>query len=156
MTASLLLLAATTAAPADEALFRDRVGPLLQRRCLSCHNPDKRRGGLDLTTPAALLKGGDGGAVVAPGDAGRSRLLEMVGGDKPRMPKQGARLAPDEVALLRRWVEAGAAWPDGVKLTVPETVAEGAWWSLQPLSRPAVPAVKDRDWVRTPLDAFVL
>jgi hypothetical protein len=156
MSAFLMLLAATAAAPADEALFRDRIGPLLQRRCLSCHNPDKHRGGLDLTAAPAFLKGGDGGPVVVPGAADRSRLVDMVTGDKPRMPKQGARLTAEDLALLRRWIDAGAAWPDGVKLAVPEAVADGAWWSLQPLARPAVPAVKDKGWVKTPIDAFIL
>ena len=82
----LAVLCAAPAAAAGPAPFADRVAPLLRQRCLSCHGA-KRRGGLDLTTRAGLLKGGDGGAVVVPGSAAKSRLLRMVSGPDATMPK---------------------------------------------------------------------
>jgi hypothetical protein len=153
--ALLLLLAVPPAAPADEALFRERIAPLLHQRCLSCHNADRHRGGLDLSDRMTLLKGSDNGSVVTPGQAERSLLLKAVSGSQPRMPKQGPKLTSDEVAVLRRWIDAGSAWPDDVKLTPPKLVAED-WWSLRPLSRPAPPAVKVRSRLRTPIDAFIV
>jgi mono/diheme cytochrome c family protein len=155
----LLLTAAltgTAAARADD-LFRETVAPVLGQRCVSCHDGTRKRSGLDLTTRASLLRGGADGPVVVPGNAAGSRLVAMVSGDRPRMPRQGPRLSADEVASLRKWIDAGAPWPAEVVLTAPRQPASGKdWWSLRPLSRPPVPAVKDGRWVRTPIDAFVL
>src|SRR5689334_19155955 len=122
----LALLCAAPAAAAEPALFAERVAPVLRQRCLSCHGP-KKRGGLDLSTRAGLLKGGDGGAVVVPGSAAKSRLLRMVGGPDAKMPKQGPKLTAAQVAALRQWVEAGAPWPDGVTLAAQERPASEDW-----------------------------
>src|SRR4051794_29912492 len=81
-----------------EDVFRDRVAPLLQRRCLGCHNPDKKRGGLDLSTRSSALAGGENGVVVVPGQANKSRLVQMVSGPTPRMPRTGPRLSEGEAA----------------------------------------------------------
>jgi mono/diheme cytochrome c family protein len=151
----LTLLYAAPAAAAEPTMFAERIAPVLRQRCLSCHGA-KKRGGLDLTTRAGLLKGGDGGTVVTPGSAAKSRLLQMVSGPDAKMPKEGPKLTAAQVAALRQWVEAGAPWPDGVTLAAQERPPQGDWWSLRPLARPAVPAVKDRARVVTPIDAFVL
>src|SRR5579872_3062577 len=90
---------AAPAHAADAGLFR-RVAPLLQRRCLGCHNADKKRGGLDMTTRAALLRGGENGPVVKPGSAAGSRLLDMVRGPKAKMPREGAKLNAAALAAL--------------------------------------------------------
>ncbi len=150
-----VVLGAAPAAAAEPALFADRVAPVLRQRCLSCHGA-KKRGGLDLTTRAGLLKGGDGGAVVVPGSAAKSRLLQMVSGPDAKMPKQGPKLTAAQVAALRAWVEAGAPWPDGVTLAAQERPPADDWWSLRLLARPAVPKVLGGAWVRNPIDAFVL
>jgi Protein of unknown function (DUF1553)/Protein of unknown function (DUF1549)/Planctomycete cytochrome C len=144
---------------ADEAaMFVDRVAPILQQRCLPCHNGQKSRGGLNLSTRDALLKGGNGGPAVVPGQAATSLLVEQVSGPKPKMPKQGPPLTAAEVAPLRTWVDRGAPWPRTLLLTAstPRPNVGPDWWSLRPLVRPPLPAVLDRAWVRTPLDAFIL
>jgi hypothetical protein len=66
--ATLTLLDAAAPGRADEPFdFRREVGPLLAKRCASCHNPAEKKGSLDLTTRAAALAGGDGGAAIVPG-----------------------------------------------------------------------------------------
>jgi hypothetical protein len=153
----LLVAVFALAAPASANspdLFSSRIAPLLQTRCLACHNADKRSGGLDLSTRASALKGGENGPVLVPGSAVKSRLVEMVSGKSPRMPRTGAKLSAGEVAQLRRWIDAGANWTLSDKL-VAKGSAEETWWSLRPLVRPSIPAVKDAGWVRTPTDAFV-
>ena len=149
---SLLLVAgATEPAPS----FQTQVAPLLHSHCLKCHNPVKLRGGLDLTTHPGMLKGGEAGAVVVPGDSADSLLFAKVRDGK--MPPDGP-LADAEVGLLRRWIDAGAAVGRRRPYSrLPEKGRAGPdWWSLQPIRRPAVPDVKNRDWVRNPIDAFIL
>ena len=72
------------------------------------------------------------------------------------MPRSGPKLTDGEVALLERWIDDGAQL---ARRRHPKATAardEETWWSLRPLKRPAVPAVKDAAWARTPIDAFVL
>jgi hypothetical protein len=145
--------------PADEApLLTKRIAPVLREHCVRCHNARKAKGGLDLTTRARLLEGGDSGPAVVPGQASKSLLVEMVAGPKPKMPRQGKPLTRDQVADLRKWIDAGAAWPKNLTLRAGGSpkAKDRDWWSLRPLARPAVPAVRDRAWVRTPIDAFIL
>ncbi len=144
-------------AAADDGLFAKDVAPLLQKRCVGCHNPDKRQGGLNLTTREKMLRGGDNGPAIKPSDAARSLLLEVVSGPDARMPKQGDKLTEKEIATLRQWIDAGADWPKGVVLAADKKpAADGNWWSLQPIARPALPDVKDKEWGRAPIDAFIL
>jgi mono/diheme cytochrome c family protein len=155
---SAVLLSAGAAAgeppPSDGglAVFRAQVRPLLTARCLNCHGADRKRGGLDLTRQAAARAGGKGGAAVVPGRPDASLLYRKAAAGE--MPPQGA-LAPEQVAALRRWIEAGAPY-EGEPLAPALRRAGPDWWSLQPLTRPAPPAVRDRRWLRTPVDAFVL
>jgi hypothetical protein len=73
------------------------------------------------------------------------------------MPRQGLKLTPPEVGSLERWINAGAPWPAAVALSADRSPPGAAvWWSLRPLARPPIPAVKDRAWVRTPVDTFIL
>ena len=102
---------AGTLAAGEPSLFPDKVAPLLRQRCASCHNPAKKRGGLDLTTRARLLEGGDTGPAVEPGASGDSLLIRLVAGPDAKMPKQGAKLTADEAAALRRWIDDGAPGP---------------------------------------------
>ncbi len=134
--------------------FETQVAPLLQSHCLKCHNTVKLRGGLDLTTRVGLLKGGEAGAVVVSGRSGDSLLYAKV--HEGKMPPDGP-LADAEVELLRRWIDAGVPWEGAaLKPSVDRGRAGLDWWSLQPIRRPKTPDVKDRNWVRDPIDAFIL
>src|SRR5688572_11201378 len=113
----LLLSAAAVVAPhwasANDALFRDKVAPIFQRRCLTCHNATEKKGGLSLETAAALDQGGESGSPVSAGKPDESYLLELISPDKGRakMPKNADPLKADEIAVIREWIAAGAAWP---------------------------------------------
>src|SRR5665213_3463420 len=151
-----LICVLSAAAAEPQPSFEKQIAPLLQSRCLKCHNSTKARGELDLTCQAAFLKGGQTGAVVAPGKSNASLLFAKVSDGK--MPP-GHPLGADEVELLRRWIDAGAPWPQAVALKPDkgETGRAGFdWWSLQPIRRPSLPATKDRQWAHTPIDAFIL
>jgi hypothetical protein len=138
---------------ADE--FRGQVAPLLVRHCLECHNGSDRKGGLDLTTAAGAMQGGDSGAAIAPGRPDESLLWQRVSaGEMP--PKKPLDDADRET--LRAWIAAGAVWDGGdidpYEFTT-ETRAGYDWWSLRPIERPAPPAVEG-DWPRNDIDCFVL
>ncbi|HEX4145872.1 MAG TPA: DUF1553 domain-containing protein [Pirellulales bacterium] len=154
---STLALAPLSRAGAEEGetLLREQVGPIFASRCLACHKGGHPKGGLSLTTREGLLKGGESGAAIVPGKPDESLLIQYVSGDKPDMPKNGAALSAAQVAALRDWIEAGAAWP--ADLVLQDTQRAGAdWWAFQPIARPSPPTVKDPAWVRNPIDAFVL
>ena len=145
----------TATAGAEDGLFRERVAPILEKRCVHCHGAATRHANLSLATAAEVLHGGDGGPAIVPGKPEESLLLEMVAGEAPAMPRKGERLAKAEVDALRRWVAEGARWPKG--LVLQDRRFEGqAWWAFEPLARPRVPIVKQAGWVRTPIDAFIL
>ncbi|MEI7698263.1 MAG: PSD1 and planctomycete cytochrome C domain-containing protein [Planctomycetia bacterium] len=140
-----------------EDFFRSQVAPILQRRCLSCHNSDDRKGQFSLQTRDELNSSG----MVDPENPDSSLLIaEITSSDgKPAsMPKDGKSLTNDEVTVLRQWVRDGAAWPDAFQLTE-AVVDDFQWWSFQPLQDPEVPAFEDaraREWIRNPVDAFIL
>ncbi len=150
-----MALAGGSVRAADEMLFRKQVAPLLERHCLRCHGQKIQRGGLSLATAANLTAGGDSGPAFTPGRPSESRLLEMVSGEKPKMPKKAPPLKLEQVAVLREWIAQGARWPEGLQLSERKESNE-TWWSLRPLVRPAVPAAKAVGRVRTPIDGFIL
>jgi WD40 repeat protein len=89
------------------SFYRD-VRPILVANCNACHKPDKMKAELDLTTYAALMKGGKHGKTVVAGDMKESRILEEIAGDDPSMPKDADPLKAAEVVLIERWVREGA------------------------------------------------
>ncbi|OWK43011.1 DUF1553 domain-containing protein [Fimbriiglobus ruber] len=127
--------------------FDRDVRPVFAKHCLSCHGPDKQKGGLRLDRRAEALAGGDSGQAFAPGKPADSPLLARVAAaDDTRMPPKGDRLSPSEMAALRAWVEQGAKWPaDGSAAT-----SAADWWSFKPVVRSAVPESGN------PVDAFVM
>lgn len=112
----LLALAGAATLPAadlpPDRHFLDKVKPLLDSRCLSCHGPDKVKGALRLDSRAAALKGGDSGPALVPGQPDTSLLLQAVMHVKPDLempPKE--KLTTNDIAVLRRWIADGAPWP---------------------------------------------
>ena len=101
-------LCVSSNAKGDSVSFHREVFPILKANCIACHKPGKSKGGLDLTTYAALLKGGDDGQMIKPGDAIASRLFETIRGDEPEMPKESEPLLPREIDLIKRWIAQGA------------------------------------------------
>jgi len=106
----------TDVAMAD--IYLDVIGPLFARRCTSCHNEDKRRGGLSLLSYASMRKGGEAGEVIKPGDPKGSELYRRVTlapTEKDYMPENHQNPpTPEELDALRWWIEIGA--PDGGKV----------------------------------------
>ena len=141
------------------AFFETRIRPVLADNWVSCHGPDKQRGGLRLDSRSALLKGADSGPVIVSDKPETSALLRVVRyEEKIKMPPK-TQLAPEAVAALTAWVQMGAPWPDGPAVAAKKPSPDEArqrHWSFQPVTNPAIPAVKNPAWAANPIDAFVL
>lgn len=103
------LLLASGAPGADKVTFDDQLMPLLRNECVSCHNPDKKKAGLDVSSYQALLAGGDGGPVFNVGDPENSPIYQVVAHTKdPYMPKGKGKLADKDIAIFKQWIAGGA------------------------------------------------
>ncbi len=112
-----VLGALTTAvlSAADKATFDDQVLPIFRNKCLKCHNPDRMKADLDLSTFDAAIKGSGNGAVLASGDPNASKLLKVVTHEeKPTMPPDD-KLADADIALIRQWIMGGLLQNSGSK-----------------------------------------
>lgn len=154
-TALLTLLVFCPEAARGEGDYLQSVKPLLQKHCYACHGALKQKGGLRLDTAASVLKGGDSGPSVRPGEPARSVLLERVRSADPeeQMPPkhEGEALSPAQVNLLSDWIASGARAPVEEQ---PEPDPR-EHWSFRPRLRPTLPPDADARWTRTPVDAFV-
>ena len=158
-------VAADDVQPTKEGLefFEKNVRPILSDRCYECHSASKNssKGGLILDSRDGAFKGGDEGPSVVPGNLEKSLLIKAVRYTDPEfaMPpkKTGGKLPDDKIAILEEWVKMGAPMPAGgaAKLTGLTGKARDHW-AFQPVTKPTVPEVKNRAWVKTPIDAFVL
>ena len=142
------------------AEFDRQVAPILIANCLGCHSGRDPMGGLDLTRRRTALAGGDSGPVIVRGKPDESLLLQRLREGSMPPEEEDNRLGQEQVALLEKWIAAGANWPEARTLSPYElTTAKRAgydWWSLQPVRRPTVPQVQAKNRVATPIDAFLL
>jgi hypothetical protein len=167
-----LLLGLALAVPvaADDSgleYFEKQVRPILVARCYECHSGSAKRleGKLRLDSLAAALKGGDTGPAVVPGKPKESLLVDAINyGELYQMPPK-SRLPAEEIATLTKWVEMGAPWPqEDASAAVAASKSDfdlakrkAEHWCWQPLSNPAVPALRDpQSAIRNPIDAFIL
>ncbi|HKX29083.1 MAG TPA: PSD1 and planctomycete cytochrome C domain-containing protein [Blastocatellia bacterium] len=149
--------------------------PIFARHCAGCHNRKAQMAGLDLTTAEGFQRGGESGPLVNREVPEESRLLKVIGyDDKLKMPPTG-KLTADELTVLATWVKAGAHWAPAKNEALASNEAKPAgeakpvggakpvfteqerqFWAFQPMARPVVPELKDRAWVKSPVDAFIL
>src|SRR5262249_49095806 len=92
--------------------FAKEIKPILETSCTKCHGRGKEKGGFKIDNRELFLKGGDSGPAVVVGKSQESLLIELVMGFDPDsvMPKKGSKLKPDQIALLRAWIDQGATW----------------------------------------------
>lgn len=154
----LTLSVAATVVTAEEIDFVRDVRPIFEAHCVSCHGPSDQQGGLRLDYRDSVLRGGDSGPTYVAGDSAASTLITRVTAEEDeRMPppyeEDVQPLTEPQIETLRQWIDSGATWPDAVRGT---GHIESDHWSYQPIVRGAPPAVKNRDWVRNSIDAYVL
>jgi hypothetical protein len=163
----LVLLPATalaqTQAAASPDFFETKIRPILAGYCYGCHT-NSALGGLRLDSREDMIKGGQRGIAVVPGDPDNSLLIKAIKQTDPglKMPL-GGKLKDSEVAEFAAWIKAGAVWPKTVISAKPTasdkyviSPSRRAFWSFLPLQNPAPPDVKDPKWAKTEIDRFIL
>lgn len=132
----------------DKSLFSS-VSELLQSKCLACHNAVEPKGDFSLQSHSSLLESGylD---LDAPGESHLLKVLTTEDASQ-RMPKDGSPLRREEIDLLRKWIESGSEWPEGIELREP-VIDDFDWWSYKPLVPVSVP---EQTWGRNEIDAFI-
>ncbi|WP_202921219.1 PSD1 and planctomycete cytochrome C domain-containing protein [Anatilimnocola aggregata] len=146
----------------DVAFFESKIRPILAKHCYECHSAGAKQvhGGLRLDSRHTLLQGGDSGAIVVAGQPEKSLLIESIGysGDI-QMPPAG-KLPAAEIALLTGWVRSGAILPEDRSTSDSKKsidfVAGRTFWSFVPPQAVPQPAVRGAEWLRQPIDSFVL
>ena len=157
--------AGATDAPGVE-FFEKRVRPLLVERCWDCHSSESAESELRLDSLNGMLQGGMRGPAIVMGEPEKSLLVSAIRhGERLKMPPK-EKLTTRQIADLVAWVRMGSPWPNAQPTTPlnvtwdsgdPEfTEQQRSFWAFQRPTRSAVPDVRDRDWVRSPIDAFIL
>lgn len=142
--------------PPRKVSFDQQIAPLLASRCVSCHNANEKKGGLNLLDEETARGGGQSGSAITAGKPNASLLWERIAADE-MPPKQP--LSADEKESVRRWIADGATWGTGPidPFRFPTNDrARYDWWSLQPIPRPELPKVSNAEWARNEVDRFVL
>ena len=141
-----LSLAVLLSAPArgqDKVTFADNALPVLRQRCGACHNADKKTAGLDVTSYAAIMRGGGSGEVIAPGDAAASYLYRVANhDDEPTMPPDSPPIPEAERAVLKAWIDGGVLETKGSVAVAPKKVEVAM--TAPAAERPAVPPLPAR------------
>ncbi|MDX1984968.1 MAG: PSD1 and planctomycete cytochrome C domain-containing protein [Bryobacteraceae bacterium] len=160
---ALILLLFSGVCPAADGLdlFETKVRPLLAGQCYACHSKTKVAG-LRVDSREDLLKGGDNGPALVPGDPDKSLLVQAIRHDKEmlKMPK-GGKLKSEEIAAVVEWVKLGAPWPAS-QTTRKEsdvfqiTPEQRSFWAFRPLMKAPPPAVKNRALARNWIDQFIV
>lgn len=143
-------------APVD---FTRDIQPILAGRCHSCHGSKLHLGELRLDRKSDAVRGGGSGVpAIVPGKSADSLLIRYVAGldAKTVMPPAGPRLTPQQIELLRNWIDQGAQWPEAETTSAPQQKPVADHWAFKPRMRELPPQVKDKSWVRNPIDTFVL
>ena len=140
------------ASDAPVEFVRD-IQPVFSERCFECHGVETREAGLRLDRRTEALAGGDSGVAIVPGEPDDSLLFQHVSGVDPDsvMPPDGEPLSDQQIALIRKWIEQGADWPESADVAA-ESVDH---WAYQPIQQDGFPQLDDPTSLGHEIDAFV-
>ena len=139
--------------------FENKIRPILVNDCYKCHSQQsvKIKGGLVLDTRAGLLRGGATGAAIVPGDPGKSLLIKAVQyADQDLQMPPDKKLSDEQIADLVSWIKMGAPDPRVAATNQVDYTSARDHWSFKPIQNPPVPELQDTNWIKTPVDAFIL
>lgn len=143
--------------------FEAVVRPVFARRCYDCHSTEKGldNGGLILDTTDGIAAGGSRGKLISTEDSGESSCCTRFAIPTLIFRCPEGKLPDEEIAIFERWVKDGAALPQykvAPRAATHEIDYEsaGKFWLFQPLNPVSLPTFDQTDWVRRPLDTFIL
>jgi hypothetical protein len=149
---------------AGEEFFEKRIRPIFVEICYQCHAGEKKKGNLQLDSREKLLRGGDNGAAIVPGEPEKSLLIKAIRytDEDLRMPPK-SKLSERQIADLTTWVRQGAPWPRQLGLAAKTAKAQAfdlqerrKHWAWQPPKAYIPPAVARTSWPQSPIDCFIL
>lgn len=146
--------------PEHIEFFEKSVRPVLMKRCVECHGPEKQESGLRLDARSAVVKGGDSGASVVVGKPEESDLIQAIRYETLEMPPSG-QMPAEEIAAIEQWVKLGLPWPEESEPLQPASFDERLvedkqhHWAYQPIQNPPAPKVEG-NWAANDIDHFVL
>src|SRR5437867_10479087 len=127
--------------------FSKEIKPIFEASCIKCHGRGKNKGGFRLDDRQTLLKGGESGPAIVPGKSAESLLISLVQGLDPDsvMPKKGSRLTPQQIGLLRAWIDQDLLWDAAV-----------SFGRLEPINlKPRLPHIPPGSQTANPIDRFI-
>ncbi|MDB6021322.1 MAG: Protein of unknown function (DUF1553)/Protein of unknown function (DUF1549)/Planctomycete, partial [Pedosphaera sp.] len=145
----------------DLEFFETKVRPILANNCYKCHSQQapKLKGGLSVESREALLKGGETGPAIVPGDPEKSLFIKAIRYGDPdlQMPPKDKKLSNDEIQCLTTWVKMGAPYSKpSASLAKNAGKSDRDHWSFKQIKKSPVPAVKDTNWISNPVDNFIV
>ena len=148
----------TSVSAKNSPLFEAQVRPILKTHCFQCHGEEQKlEAKLDLRLARLIAKGGESGPAIVAGNHDKSLLWERIAANE--MPPGEKKLSEKERRIIAAWIDAGAktarAEPEAIS-DDEVTEEERSFWSFQPIRSPPVPSVRQRERLRTPVDAFLL
>jgi hypothetical protein len=138
-------------------VFASQIRPILAARCYPCHGPEVQQNGLRLDSLEAILAGSTNGKVIIPGDSQKSHLVRrLLGLERPQMPYGAPPLSAEQIDLVRKWVDEGAAGSGSGLIEAAAAAGSVKHWAYVKPERPEVPQVKNAAWCRNSIDNFIM
>ncbi len=140
------------------AQFEQEIRPVLISQCIECHGADRQEGGLRLDSRDEILRGGDSGPAIIPGNVQESLLVDAIHYRGLEMPPHG-KLDDRTITRMERWIGDGAVWPTASKLSRANetglTDSDRQWWAFQPIRHLQPPVSSDDHWSQNEIDRFI-
>ena len=132
--------------------FETQIRPVLKARCVECHGAEDQNGGLRLDARHFAIRGGDSGEVILPGDASKSILWRRLVSDKDDQMPPDDRLDQKQIALIQKWIEEGARWPETAADRAAQVDKRKDHWAFQPIKKITPPT---QPGFEHPIDRFI-
>jgi hypothetical protein len=146
------MLLALPALAQEKLTYQDHLLPLIENHCAKCHNPDKKKGDLDLTSYGGLMRGGGSGPIVVAGNPDGSKIFRAVThAEEPTMPPNKPRIPDKELDIVKKWIASGLLETRGSKAAVPAKPAVDLTLDRAAIGKPDGPPPMPRELPQEPV-----
>lgn len=143
----------------DRISFEKQIRPILKQHCWHCHGEEpKLEGGFDARLAKSILRGGDSGQAIRPGEHANSLLFQRISANE--MPPSEKKVPKEQLDLIAAWIDAGAKFdesePDALAIGDVILDSDRQHWAFQAIAKVPIPITDSYDQVATPVDAFLI